>query len=71
MTNFIGKYYDVVTKKLDNFNFTNKISFIKIDVEGHEIEVIEGGKLMIKKNKPVLLVEIEERHSKKNVHDVP
>ena len=30
-----------------------------------EIEVIEGRKFIIKKNKPILLVEIEERHSKK------
>ena len=61
--------FKITSKKIDDFNFDNEISFIKIDVEGHEIEVIEGGKLTIKKNKPVLLVEIEERHSKKNVHD--
>ena len=60
--------FKATSKKIDDFNFDNEISFIKIDVEGHEIEVIEGGKLIIKKNKPVLLVEIEERHSKKDVH---
>ncbi len=60
--------FEITSKKIDDFNFDNEISFIKIDVEGHEIEVIEGGKSIIKKNKPVLLVEIEERHSKKNVH---
>ena len=61
--------FEITLKKIDDFNFDNEISFMKIDVEGHEMEVIEGGKLFIKKNKPVLLVEIEERHSKKNVHD--
>ena len=33
--------FDVNVKKLDNLQFENPISFIKIDVEGHEIEVIE------------------------------
>ena len=60
--------FKINSKKIDDFNFDNEISFIKIDVEGHEIQVIKGGKLIIKKNKPVLLVEIEERHSKKKVH---
>jgi FkbM family methyltransferase len=43
------------------------IGFIKIDVEGHEREVIEGAKNLIKICKPILLVEIEERHNKKPV----
>ena len=30
--------FNVECQKLDNFNFSNKISFIKIDVEGHETE---------------------------------
>ena len=61
--------YDVVTKKLDNFNFTNKISFIKIDVEGHEYEVITGAEKIIKKHKPVLIVEIVEENTNKKVED--
>mgnify|MGYP001265770299 CR=1 FL=1 len=34
--------FKVNTRRLDDINFDNKISFIKIDVEGHETEVIEG-----------------------------
>jgi FkbM family methyltransferase len=49
--------------KLDDLLEDKNISFIKIDVEGHEREVITGSKKIIKKNKPVLLVEIEERHN--------
>ena len=49
-------------KRLDDINFDNKIKFMKIDVEGHEIEVINGAKETIKKNKPVMLIEIEKRH---------
>tara|TARA_B100000131_G_scaffold312599_1_gene346870 strand:- start:136 stop:879 length:744 start_codon:yes stop_codon:yes gene_type:complete len=44
---------------LKNFD----IGFIKIDVEGHEKEVIEGSRNLIIKSKPVLLIEIEEKHS--------
>ena len=54
-------------KKLDEIKIENRIGFIKIDVEGHEKDVILGGTETIKKNKPVLLVEIEERHTKKPV----
>ena len=61
--------FDVETKKLDSFDFTNKISFIKIDVEGHEFEVIKGAENTIKKNKPVLLVEIVEENTKTKVID--
>jgi hypothetical protein len=47
--------------KLDNYNFRD-VCFIKIDVEGHESEVIEGAKNTIFTQKPILLVEIEQRH---------
>ena len=61
--------FDVETKKLDSFNFPNEISFIKIDVEGHEFEVIKGAENTIKKNKPVLLVEIVEEYTQTKVTD--
>ena len=61
--------FNVESRKLDNLNFTNKISFIKIDVEGHEMEVIKGSEKTIKNNKPIMLVEIEEQYTKKNVND--
>jgi FkbM family methyltransferase len=41
---------------LDNFNFKN-IDFIKIDVEGMEIEVLNGASMLIEKYKPLLYVE--------------
>jgi len=40
-----------------------KIDLIKIDVEGYEIEVFKGLQETIKKNIPVLIVEIEKRHN--------
>ena len=65
------KKISVTTKKLDDlFNSVhNKIGFIKIDVEGHEQEVINGSREIIRKNKPILLIEIEKRHSKRSVKD--
>ncbi len=52
-----GKGNRVKIKTLDSFNFTN-VSLIKIDVEGLEIDVIEGSKDTIARYKPILLVEI-------------
>lgn len=40
----------------------NSINFIKIDVEGHEDKVITGGLTTISRFKPLLLIEIEQRH---------
>lgn len=63
------KEIKVEMKKLDNIKIINKIGFIKIDVEGHELEVIEGSINTISNNMPVLLIEIEKRHTKKPVED--
>ncbi len=54
------KIIDVLT--LDDFNLKN-VDLIKIDVEGHEYFVIEGAIKTIKKNKPIIICEIEKRHS--------
>lgn len=52
---------EVPVYKLDDYQFED-VSLIKIDVEGHESQVIEGGTEMISREKPVILVEIEQRH---------
>ena len=59
------KFHSFEVKKinLDAYNFDYKIGFIKIDVEGHELDIINGAKKLILENKPNLLVEIEERHT--------
>tara|TARA_B100000989_G_C19532384_1_gene470847 strand:- start:8456 stop:9202 length:747 start_codon:yes stop_codon:yes gene_type:complete len=62
------KSFDVKKKKLDNLiDNSLEIGFIKIDVEGHESEVIDGASNIITLNKPVLLIEIEEKHTKKPI----
>ena len=47
---------NVITHKLDSFSLSD-ITFIKLDVEGHEKQVIEGAKDLIKKYKPVIWIE--------------
>jgi FkbM family methyltransferase len=61
---------EVQKNKLDNLLENKKIGFIKIDVEGHEKNVIIGASKIIKKNKPVLLVEIEEKHTQDKVLNI-
>ena len=38
------------------------LSFVKCDVEGHEDEVVDGGWRTIERHRPVLAIEIEQRH---------
>ena len=49
-------------KTLDSFNLTN-VGFVKIDVEGHEEAVLHGGMNTLRREKPNLMIEIEERHA--------
>lgn len=56
--------------RLDDYSFNHPISFIKIDVEGHEKEIIDGATNLISYHKPYLLIEIEERHTNKPIHQI-
>jgi FkbM family methyltransferase len=51
---FILQKNKIEVNKLDNFYFQKKIDFIKIDTEGHDLQVLKGGKKTIKKYKPIL-----------------
>ncbi len=63
----------VPLRTLDSFNFTG-VSALKIDVEGHEAATLAGARETIKRERPVMIVEIEERHhpgtSEKIIADV-
>lgn len=50
----------VATKRLDDvLAGTNRpVSFIKIDVEGHEIDVLKGGLETLRTHKPAILIEV-------------
>ena len=54
----------VVTETLDSYCTRKNIKpdFLKIDVEGNELKIFQGGIDTLKKYKPKILVEIEARH---------
>jgi FkbM family methyltransferase len=62
------KLYDervVTVLSLDEFigvNNIKKIDFIKIDTEGWELNVLKGGKNMIHKDRPLILMELNEQN---------
>jgi len=48
----------VPIRTLDSFGLFDSVDFIKMDVEGYEPKIIQGGLQTIQKNKPVILCEI-------------
>ena len=60
----VGDFYDIKNarfKRLDDVlpDLTG-VSFLKVDVEGAELEVLKGGAQLIQRNKPMLWVECHE-----------
>jgi FkbM family methyltransferase len=56
----IGKGGENITiKRLDSYQF-DRVDIIKIDVQGYEKFILEGGKKTIEENRPILIVEFEE-----------
>lgn len=52
----------------DDMNIAN-IGFIKIDVEGFELQVLEGLENTIRRDRPIMIIEIEERHMKRPLEE--
>lgn len=58
----------VEVKPLDDLDLKfQKLDFIKIDVEGNEMQTLRGAKKNIEKFRPILMVEMEQRHHKENL----
>jgi FkbM family methyltransferase len=55
----------VSVQRLDDY-----ISFVKVDVEGHELSVVRGGRETIQRNQPILLIEIEKRWLKEGAMEI-
>jgi FkbM family methyltransferase len=69
-----GHCIDAPTVTLDAFGSSIKdvpVKFIKIDVEGHEYAVIQGACNLLKKHRPILLVEIDHILTQKGEADRP
>jgi FkbM family methyltransferase len=49
-------------RKLDDC-VSEPVGFIKVDVEGHELAVLEGAKHVLETDRPTVLVESERRHN--------
>lgn len=59
-----GHYIEVPVLKIDEIleSRSKKVALIKIDVEGHELEVFKGAAQLLKTDKPKLIFECENRH---------
>jgi FkbM family methyltransferase len=58
----------VETARIDDLDLSD-IGFIKIDVEGFEDAVLRGARDTIARDRPTLLVEIEEKHTHRPIED--
>lgn len=54
-----GEKIDVEIRRIDDEGLVD-VGFMKIDVEGHEPAVLDGARVTIERDRPVLLVEILE-----------
>jgi FkbM family methyltransferase len=46
------------------------ISFVKCDVEGHELSVLRGGESILRRFRPALLLEVEQRHHETSIDGI-
>lgn len=60
---------EVTVRTLDEYGFPD-VNFMKVDVEGHELDVLRGAQETLARCQPNLLVEIEQRHLTIPMRDV-
>jgi len=53
--------HQVARGRLDDLDLAD-VGFMKVDVEGHEAAVFRGGHRLLERCRPVIFIEIEERH---------
>ena len=59
----------VETRRLDELDL-GAVGFIKVDVEGHELEVLDGARETLRRDRPTLVVEIEERYHGRGIGEL-
>jgi len=52
---------EIKLARLDDFGIEN-VGFVKIDVEGHEVEVLKGAVATIGNSRPTVLIEVRDRN---------
>lgn len=64
-----GANEPVMVETLDSFGF-DRVALIKVDVEGGEVDVLAGAVETLHRNRPLLLIEIEQRHHEERIDRV-
>jgi FkbM family methyltransferase len=59
----------VKTITLDQFSDEN-VGFMKIDAEGHELEILRGAQVLLRRQRPIILVEIDGRERREAIQSV-
>jgi hypothetical protein len=49
--------WQIFTLTIDSLELEHRVSFVKIDAEGHELQVVQGMLRLIERHQPVLVVE--------------
>ncbi|MBV9559512.1 MAG: FkbM family methyltransferase [Bradyrhizobium sp.] len=60
---------EVPVRTLDSYDFAG-VGILKVDVEGHEEQVLRGAVKLLSRDKPNIVVEVEERHNPGSVRRV-
>jgi FkbM family methyltransferase len=60
--------HEISLKRLDDI-YTGTPSFMKVDVEGHDLEVLKGAENILRKHHPALIIEVidEAWHNKEDI----
>jgi FkbM family methyltransferase len=56
-----SRLVEIEVRTLDSFGLRD-LSLIKIDVEGHELGVLRGARETLRRERPAMMIEIEQRH---------
>lgn len=64
----ITSSYEINTISLSDFfqNYNNKITLLKFDIEGYEVEALKGADKLIKEMFPMLIIECSNHRTNKN-----
>jgi hypothetical protein len=58
---FALRQVKVVLRRLDDLE-TSNVGVMKVDVEGHELRVVQGARETLERDHPTIIIECEERH---------